>query len=229
MLIIFSSALFILYFILVKTVGLNLTNILGLSGSGFFSGHIHSLITYPFVGNSIIEVVLNCLMLWLMGSEFEANWGVKRYVSFLGTTVLGGAILFLLVSSIFFSGSPIYTFPITGLSGIVASMCMAYAVIYPDRLFSFLMIIPVKAKYFCMILVAITLYQGIESPSGVGAWGQLGSIFSAYFFMVIISRRNIKGLSEKLGKMTQLRSMKKGRAKLSIVKDDNENPPKYWH
>jgi membrane associated rhomboid family serine protease len=228
-LIIFSSVLFILNFILVKTAGMNLINILGLSASGISHGYVHSLITYPFVSNSIFEVILNCLMLWLMGSEFEANWGVKRYVSFIGTTVIGGAVLFLLVSSIFFQGTEIYAFPISGLSGIVASMCMAYAVIYPDRIFSFLMLIPVKAKYFCMILVVITLYQGVASPSGVGAWGQLGAIFSAYLFMVIISHRNMKSLSEKLGKMTQIRSVKKSRAKLSIVKDDSEKPPKYWH
>ena len=227
-LIIFSASVFILNFILMKTSGMNLTPILGLSASGVSSGYVHTLFTYPFMTNSIFEVILNSLMLWLMGSEFEANWGAKRYISFLATTVLGGAILYLVVCFLFFRSSIIFSFPLSGLSGIVAAMCMAYAVIYPERIFSFLMIIPVKAKYFCMILVVIALYQGIASPAGVGSWGQLGAIFSAYLFMVMVSRRNISSLSEKINKMTQIKSVRKSRAKLSIVKDDNEKPPKYW-
>lgn len=231
-LIIIASSFFIIEFILSKTsLNLNLGGLLGLSAEHVIHGHIYSLITYPFLSRSIIEVILNCLMLWLMGSEFEANWGTKRYLSFMFSVVLGGGLLYLGVSILFFSNSPIYTFPLLGLSGIVSSLCLAYAVIFPDRVFSFMMIIPVKAKYFCMILVAISLYQGLSGPMGVGAWGQLGGMLSAYLFMVLVSNRNFKLLSQKMGQLTQLtklRQAKKSKAKLTIVRDDNERPPKYW-
>ena len=200
----------------------------GLSADKFFSGHVYTMITYPFFSRSIIEVILNCLMLWLMGSEFEANWGTKRYLNFILTTVLGGAGFYLGVVALFFQGSAVFSFPLIGFAGIVGALCLAYAVIYPDRIFSFLMIIPVKAKYFCMILVVISLYQGMAGPTGVGAWGQLGAIASAYLFMIAISHRNFKALADKMSKMTQKRPVKKSKAKLSIVKDDNDEPPKYW-
>ncbi|MGZ3790481.1 MAG: rhomboid family intramembrane serine protease [Bacteriovorax sp.] len=230
-LIIATSVCFLLGVVLEKTSSLYLGGILGLSAEHFLAGHIYSLITYPVLSHSLIEVILNGLMLWLMGSEFESNWGTKRYVHFLLSVVIGGGLLFLAVSALFFRGSPVYSFPLVGLSGIVSSLCVAYAVIYPDRIFSFMMLIPVKAKYFCMILVAISLSQGLSGPMGVGAWGQLGGILSAYLFMVTISHRNFKMLSQKLSQMTQARSplAKKGRAKLTIVKDDNDEPPKYWH
>ena len=227
-LIILSSALFILDFILARTAGFDLGSMLGMSADKVFHGHIYSMITYPFISRSIIEVILNCLMLWLMGSEFESNWGSKRYLSFILSTILGGAVLYLLVVGVFFQGSSVFTFPLTGLAGIVGALCLAYAVIYPDRIFSFLMLIPVKAKYFCMILVVISLYQGIASPTGVGAWGQLGAIASAYLFMIAISHRNFRMLSDKMSKMTQVKSKAKSKAKLSIVKDDSDGPPKYW-
>lgn len=228
-LIILSSVLFVLDFILSKTTAMtSLFAMFGLSAESVFSGHIYTVITYPFFSRSIMEVILNCLMLWLMGSEFEANWGTKRYLSFIMTTVLGGAALYLAVVGLFFQGSPVFFFPLTGLSGIVGALCLAYAVIYPDRIFSFLMLIPVKAKYFCMILVVISLYQGVASPTGVGAWGQLGAIASAYLFMIAISHRNFKTLADKMSKMTQTRQVKKSKAKLTIVKDDNDHPPKYW-
>ena len=223
-----SAGLFILDFIMAKSGVGGLTSLLGLSAQRVFEGHLYTLITYPFLSQSIIEVILNCLMLWLMGSEFEANWGQKRYLKFILATVLGGAVLYLGIVTLFFQNSVVYSFPLTGFAGIVGALCLAYAVIYPDRIFSFLMIIPVKAKYFCMILVVISLYQGIASPTGVGAWGQLGAIASAYLFMIVISHRNFKTLAEKMTKMTQVRTVKKSKAKLSIVKDDNDQPPKYW-
>lgn len=224
-LIILASVLFVLGVILQKSSSIYLGSILGLSAEHFLQGHVYSLVTYPFLSNSIIEVVLNCLMLWLMGSEFESNWGTKRYINFLLSVVIGGGLLFLGVSSFF---SSIYSFPLTGLSGIVSALCVAYAVIFPDRVFSFMMLIPVKAKYFCMILVAITLFQGLSGPYGVGAWGQLGGILAAYLFMVLVSNRNFKILSQKMSQMTQMRTAKKSKAKLTIVKDDNDRPPKYW-
>ncbi|MBC7539476.1 MAG: rhomboid family intramembrane serine protease [Bacteriovorax sp.] len=227
-LIIIASSFFILEFILTKTSTIYLGNILGLSAERIIHGHLYSLITYPFLSHSIIEVILNCLMLWLMGSEFEANWGTKRYLNFILSVVIGGGLLYLGVCILFFSSSPVYSFPLIGLSGIVSSLCLAYAVIFPDRIFSFMMLIPVKAKYFCMILVAISLYQGLSGPTGAGAWGQLGGILSAYLFMILVSNRNFKLLSEKMGQLTQRRSVKKSKAKLTIVKDDNEHPPKYW-
>lgn len=227
-LIIISSFIFILAVILERTSSLYLGNILGLSAEHFMQGHIYSIMTYPFVSRSIIEVILNCLMLWLMGSEFEANWGTKRYLNFLITIIIGGGALYLAVSALFFKSSAIFAFPLIGLSGLVSSLCVAYAVIYPDRIFSFMMIIPIQAKYFCMILVAISLFQGLSGPLGVGAWGQLGAILAAYLFMIAVSNRNFKILSNKMSQMTQRGPVKKSKAKLSIVKDDNDQPPKYW-
>jgi len=226
-LIIAVSAMFILEFVLEKA-GITLGMVLGLSAEQFFSGRVYSLITYPLLSNSIIEVILNCLMLWLMGSEFEENWGTKRYVKFLLIVVIGGGLLFLGINAIFFRGHAVYSFPLTGLSGIVSSLCVAYAVIFPDRVFSFMMVIPVKARYFCWILVAISLFQGVSGPTYVGVWGQLGAIASAYLFMVLVSNRNFQMLSQKVGQMTQLKRSRKGKAKLTIVKDDNDRPPKYW-
>lgn len=209
--IIASSVLFILDFIVH-----GLSAYIGLSAAGILNGNIFSIITYPFLSHSLLEVILNCLMLWLMGSEFEENWGRTRYLKFLGTVVIGGGLIYFLVSFLFFRNSLVFSYPLSGLSGIVSALCVAYAVIFPTRIFSFMMIIPIQAKYFCLILAAIALFQGFSGPSGVGAWGQIGAITSGFLFMYLVSR-----------KKTQ-KPKPKGRAKLSIVKDNDEEPPKYW-
>jgi membrane associated rhomboid family serine protease len=223
-----TSLLFVIDFIFNKTSGGSIAGLFGVSAQGILRGQVYTLITYPLIGHSFMEVILNSLMLWLMGSEFEENWGRARYLKFLATVFIGGAIFYLGLSFIFFRGQLLFSYPLTGMSGVVASLCVAYAVIYPTRVFSFLMVIPVQAKYFCWILVAIALFQGVQEPLMVGAWGQLGAIISGFLFMTIVSNKNFKELSGKMSQITQLSNRKKSKAKLSIVKDDEDKPPKYW-
>ena len=86
--------------------------ILGLSGGQLTKGHIYELITYPLISSSLLEVILNSLMLWLMGSEFEENWGRARYLQFLATVVIGGGLLYSLISIVFFSSHIVFNFPL---------------------------------------------------------------------------------------------------------------------
>jgi membrane associated rhomboid family serine protease len=224
------SALFYLFNALFSHYSaFSLTSFFGLSGLGILQLKLHTLLTYPLMGNSFMEVLLNSLMLWLMGSEFEDNWGTARYLKFLLSTVIGGGIFYLAISLLFFQNGPLFRFNLGGLSGIVASLCIAYAVIYPRRVFSFMMIIPIEARFFGPILALISIYQGVSTPYMVGSFGQIGAIISAFIFMVLVSNRNFKILSQKLGQMTQVSLKKKSKAKLTIVKNDNDGPPKYWH
>ena len=88
-----------------------------------------------------------------------------------------------------------------------------------------MLIFPMKAKYFCALLIGIQLYMGFFSPSATLAWGHLGAMFSAFLFMVIVSSPKFKNLSE-----IYLKKRKnKSKANLKLVDDDDENGPKHWH
>lgn len=218
--IIISAVIFILNAILsMSGIGVNLFSMASLSVLGMGSGLVHTLITYPLISQGFFEILLNSLMLWLMGSEFEVLWGQKRYLTFLASATIGGGIIFLLISGFLFHRA-LVGFPLSGLSGLVSSLCMAYAIIFPDRIFSFMMIIPVKAKYFGWLLALVSLYQGLRGPMGAGSWGHLGSLLSAYLFMVYISRSKVK-------------KVKKSKANLKIVANSEDesqsSKPKYWH
>lgn len=231
--IIATVALFLINTITSQFMGTSLIPFLGMSFNGIVGGKIFQLFTYPFLGTGIFEVVLNCLMLWLMGSEFELNWGPKRYLVFLASVVIGAAALILAIAGI--SGSmALQGFSLTGLSGMVTSLCVAYAFLYPDRIFSFMMIIPVKAKIFCLILAAISLYQGFFTTYGAGAWSQLGAMGMGFLYMWLTTKNSKKKISRDGQSLDYWSKRKKSKANLSIVRDDGENPskddkPKYWH
>ncbi len=228
--IIISVTLFVLDSMLKMSTSLTLMPFIGMSYLKVVGGHVWQVLTYPLLGNGVFEVVLNCLMLWMMGSDFEAQWGEKKYLTFLSAVTLGAAILAIVVAH-FFPG-PLQFFSLSGLSGIVTSLCVAYAFLYPDRLFSFMMIFPVKAKIFCLILAGISMYQGFFTPYAMGAWSQIGSMISGFLFMYFVTRKSGRKISREGQSMNNWTKRKKSKANLSIVRDDgndSSNKPKYWH
>lgn len=223
-LIIIVVAVFVIQSIISATTGVFLAQIFGLSASMFGSGHIYELLTYPFVGRGPLEVVFNGILLWFIGSEFEQMWGKKRYLSFLATVTLGAGVIFLICSALFFSGGR-GLYVLSGMGGFVNALLVTYAIIYPERIFTFMLLFPMKAKYFCMILIGMQLYSGIFSPGGVLAWGHLGAMLVGFLYLVLISSTWYKTRDERKQKEQIKRRIKK--SNLTIVKDD-KTPPKYW-
>lgn len=227
--IIISGVLFLLGAILGKSTGISLPLQLGLSGAKFFSGHIYQVLTYPFVGNGLFEVLFNCLLLWLVGSELEEIWGAKRYAKFLFASSLGASVLFLLLATIFYSGSISYALPLTGLMGVTNFLLLAYAILYPDRLFTFMFIFPMKAWIFCILIICIQLFYGIFSPSGILSLGHLGALISGYLYMLFVSTDRFKNYFK-----SKKRQKKVSKSHLKLVRDDEDDdddenpPPKFW-
>ncbi len=220
------GVLFILSSILKASGGIGLVSYLGLSPAMFFSGHIYEIATYPFIASGVFDILFNGLLLWFIGSELESQWGATRYIAFLTTSTIGAGIIYLLVSTLFLSGSGLFGYPLYGMHGAGSALCLAYAVLYPDRIFTFMLIFPMRAKYFCMILVGMLLFNGFFTPGKVLAWGHLGAMAFGYGWMHLIASPKWKKFTSDQEKKQKMRS--KSKANLRIVKDDDEKPPKYW-
>ena len=217
---------FLIQAVLKATLDINLGIYLGLSGMMVGKGFLHQIFTYSFVGTSLFEVLFDGLILWFIGADLESLWGARRYIYYLTSAALGGGVIFLLVQYLFFNGGPYFAFPLTGPGGICYALLMAYAILFPNRIL-YMIIFPIKAKWFCVILLGIQLYLGFFSGGKVLFWGHLGAMFSGFIFMIIVSNPEIKNyLSKKKKKLK-----KKDRSHLSLVKedDDDDDSPKYWH
>jgi membrane associated rhomboid family serine protease len=180
----------------------------------FFSGHFYQLVTYPLMGNGLFEVIFNCLLFWLIGSELEFIWGKKKYIKALVIGVLGGSLTWVPLA-IFLP----HMGPLAGPGSVINLWVVAFGVLYPDALFSFLFLIPIRARYFAALIIAIELFMGFFSPSGASSFAQLGGVFWGYLFLFFIPSR------KKAPKKPKLRLVKE-------EKDggkENDFPPKYWH
>lgn len=219
---------FLLSSVIQSSGGTSLANLLGLSAGRFFNGYIYQIFTYPFVSRGLLEVIFNSLIIWFIGSELETMWGRKKYISFIVSSVLTAAAIYLFVGLFFLSGSAVFSYPLGGFAGVGSALCVGYAILFPNQIFTFMLIFPMKAKYFCMILIAMQLYQGFFSPSGAQAWGHLGAILGGYLYMLAVSHPATKGIFGGGGDQAAKRKKAKlERSHLSIVKDteDKDDPP----
>ena len=215
---------FLIQAILKASLDINLSMYLGLSGHMIGKGFLHQIFTYSFIGTSLFEVLFDGLILWFIGADLESLWGARRYIYYLTSAALGGGLIFLIVQYLFFAGGPSFALPLTGPGGICYALLMAYAILFPNRIL-YMIIFPIKAKWFCLILLGIQLYLGFFSGGKVLFWGHPGAMLSGFIFMIIVSNPELKSYFSKNKKVK-----KKDRSHLSLVKDDdNDDPPKYWH
>ena len=219
-----SGAFFLLHSILKAVGALNLVDFVGLSGYGLFHGLIYQLVSYSFMEVHLMSYIFSSMVVWFVGSELENMWGSKVYLRFLLLAVVGTGLVYALIGLVFFYGTPFYMTPLHGLAGINFALLIAYAILYPDRQMSLMMLFPVRSRTFCFILVAIEAYMAVFASLS-SAWAHLLAMGFSYLIIKFQTKPIIKMVLN-----SSFKSAKKGSGKkhLYVVKDDDQNPPKYW-
>ena len=128
--------------------------ILCFSREAILHGQVWRLITYPltFSGGNILITAIALLCYYSLGRAMENLWGTLRFNLF----YLTGVVLM-----------DVYCMAFGGMADVTylnMSLFLAYATMYPDAQFLFLYIIPVKARIFALIDLALVLYSLLVYP-----------------------------------------------------------------
>jgi membrane associated rhomboid family serine protease len=142
-------------------------------------------LTYMFLHAGFFHILFNMLALWMFGVELERMWGTKFFTKFYFVCGIGAALTTLLVSAI--PGSlhtQIYETPTIGASGAIYGVLLAYALYFPNRPIYMYMVFPIPAKYFVMIMGAISLLSAMGTRgSGVAHVTHLGGLVAGYLYL----------------------------------------------
>jgi membrane associated rhomboid family serine protease len=171
----------------------------------------YQLVTHFFMHGSLMHIFFNMFALVMMGSHLERVWGPKRFLLFYFVTALGAAFLHMLVQGIEMyqlTGSmmplqnevtitsnkviEILGTPVVGASGAIYGLIMAFALLFPNTEFMLLFPpIPIKAKWFALLLGAFALYSGYQQAPGdsVAHFAHLGGMLFG-FIMIRLWQRN---------------------------------------
>jgi len=172
-------------FLLQQVVG-ELSIALGLQPAAVFGQmHVWTPVTYMFLHGGISHILFNMLSLWMFGVELERMWGTAFFTRYYLVCGVGAAVTTMLLSFLPGEiGQQLYYSLTIRASGAIYGVLLAYAMYFPDRRILFYFLFPIPAKYFVMIIGAISLFSAIgSSGDGVAHVTHLGGLLAGWLYL----------------------------------------------
>jgi membrane associated rhomboid family serine protease len=193
---------------------------------------VYQLVTYMFLHGSAGHLIVNMLGLWMFGTELERSWGTRFFTKYYFVTGIGAGLLTILwsISPLPYAES-IYYCAVIGASGAIYGVLLAFGMYFPHRTIYMYFVFPLQAKYFVMIVGAITFLSSIGSGgSGVAHTAHLGGLIVGYAYL-----KSLRGHPLQELKYRWLRwRMSRARSKFDVYsggrgrRDDDDNWKSDW-
>jgi membrane associated rhomboid family serine protease len=138
-----------------------------------------------FLHSGIFHILFNMLALWMFGVELERMWGSRFFVKYYFVCGAGAALTTLVLAFTPFAfADQLYSSLTIGASGAVYGILLAYALYFPDRPIYMYLVFPIPAKYFVMIIGAISLLSSMGGPGGgIAHTTHLGGLVAGYLYL----------------------------------------------
>src|SRR5688572_20375347 len=150
-------------------------------------GQLWRPVTYMFLHSQMGfgHILFNMLALWMFGVELERMWGSRYFLKFYFVCGICAALTTLVLSFLPFAAfATIYDSLTIGASGAIYGILLAYALYFPHRPILVMLLFPVPAKYFVMIMGAISLMMALSSGGdGVAHTTHLGGLAAGYIYL----------------------------------------------
>jgi membrane associated rhomboid family serine protease len=138
-------------------------------------------ITYMFIHAGPSHILFNMLGIWMFGVELERMWGTKFFLRYYAVTGIGAALTTIFVALLPFAvTAQTYTTVTVGASGALFGILLAFALYFPERPILLAMLFPIPAKYFVIIIGALSYFS---SPGGIAHAAHLGGVIFGYLYL----------------------------------------------
>ena len=200
-------------------------------GKVIFDFSIWQLLSYMFLHSiSVSHILMNSLMLWFIGADLEIRWGKKFFLFFYLVTGVGAAVIYCMAVAGYFyatGNQSSLTTPVVGASGAIFGILLAYGMLFGERTMSFMMLFPMKAKHFVILLGAVEIMTLLSSGvmgGEVANLAHLGGLASGWLVLMGWARyqRTLQNKQNKPKKAGSLRLV------VDNEKKDNKEP-RYWN
>lgn len=169
--------------------------------------HIYQLFTYMFMHAGIEHIFFNMFALWMFGCVVENVWGPKRFLFYYISCGVGAGLIqmiaqffsfYMLASNripgfLFFdiaevaynSQALLNAWTTVGASGAIYAILLAFGMLFPEeRIFIFPLPIPIKAKWFVCLYVAVELFSALATTNdSVAHFAHLGGMLFGYIMI----------------------------------------------
>ena len=143
-----------------------------------FGLQVWRFVTYMFLHGDFFHIGFNMFALWMFGSQIESRWGKRNFLIYYFVCGLGGAIVY---GAFKLFGMETFI-PMIGASAGVMGILLAYGMTFPNSIILFMFVIPMKAKYFVILLALIDLWS-IPGGGSVANLAHLGGMLAGFIFL----------------------------------------------
>jgi membrane associated rhomboid family serine protease len=154
--------------------------------------HWWQLLTYGFLHGSILHLAFNMAAVWIFGSALEKRWNQLRYLLTYLLSVIVAAMVQITVSGYMLQAPG----PVIGASGAVFGLLLAYAMYFPNRVISFILLpsIQIPARTFVLGYGLLELFLGFtQTAAGVAHFAHLGGLFGGWLGVQYFRGRGLFG------------------------------------
>jgi membrane associated rhomboid family serine protease len=143
--------------------------------------------TYMFLHDpgGVGHILMNMLGLFFFGPQLEMTWGSRRFLKYYFACGIGAALCVVLAN--YLIGDPLSR--TIGASGAIYGVLLAFGVMFPDEVILVMGIVPIKAKYFVMLMGAIAFLStfGVDATN-VSHFAHLGGMAWGYGYIRLAGR-----------------------------------------
>ena len=185
--------------------GVDLSDYLGLHFFMASDFKVYQLITYMFMHGGFQHIFFNMFALWMFGVVVENTWGPKKFLFYYIACGIGAGLVQELVQyshyiieglaaydsvrtpdGVLPMGDYLNLWNTVGASGAVYGILLAFGMLYPEqRIFIFPLPVPIKAKWFVLIYVAIELLSALGTTGdGVAHFAHLGGMLFGFLLIL---------------------------------------------
>jgi membrane associated rhomboid family serine protease len=134
-------------------------------------------ITYLFLHAGFFHIIFNLFALWMFGADLERMWGPRRFLTYFFLTGVGAGVFDVVLQP-----SSITT--TIGNSGAVYGVLLAFGLLFPERPIYLWMLIPVKAKWFVLVMGLIEFVSSFQMPgSKISHIAHLGGMLVGFLYL----------------------------------------------
>ncbi len=139
--------------------------------------YLWQLVTYIFLHVSFFHILFNMIGLYMFGSELEQFWGTREFTKYFFICGIGAALTTVVAG-------PNDLAATIGASGAIFGILLAYGLLFPNRIIYLYMVIPIPAKWFVIIIGAITFLSSMSAGgSGIAYLAHLGGMLFGLFYL----------------------------------------------
>ncbi len=183
-------------------------------------GKIWQIFTYQFLHGGILHLFANMFTLWMIGPELEKKWSTKFFIKYYFICATGAGVFIFALPIILGQSLLLSTL---GASGAIFGLLLAYAVYWPDRMILIWFVIPIKVKYFAIIMGFISLFFTFQTSGGGGIShiAHLGGLITGYIYLMYKIPQLIDGLPS-YTRISKFKGLKRIFSKYLVTKKNQE-------